>query len=354
MYLKHIVLENFRNLANQKIDLDPLTNVFLGDNGQGKTNFLEALYLCSGANSFRGSKYYEAVNFDYDYFALDLKTSQKKLSLTVVSSPRKKIRYLIDDQKTSFFDFLGNFNSVIFSPLDMMLIKGRPQFRRNYFDGLLVRLDKEYAYLLQKFEKILKHRNSLLKQIQENPSLAKDLDFWDQEYFKACLPIFEKRTDLLNSIKKDLSIKYQDLSKNKDLVNLVYEQKKDHNDFFLNLQERREKDIIIGTTTIGPHRDYFDFFLNEKLAQDFASQGEVRSLILALKLVEIELLEKKYQTKVVLLLDDVFSELDLKRQESLLALIKNHQSFLTTTHLPKDLKNLFNKTFKVSQGVLSV
>lgn len=344
-------MQGFRNLQDLSLDLSENTNVFIGDNGQGKTNLLEAIYLFSIGKPFRTKHIYDAISFDQISAHLDLE-AECLLSFSMAREPRKSSKYEKDECKISYYDFLANFIAVLFSPDDMLLIKGKPSIRRSYLDSLLIRLDKQYARVLQKFERSLRHRNALLKKIQGSKVAISELDIWDEKFYESSQEVWSKRMELIEKISDDLQKNYQKISDSLHDLKIVYQKKQDSDDFMQDLKNRRNKDIILGTSTIGPQRDSMEFFLAEKSAHMFASQGESRSIVLALKLSEIAILERNYHKKVVLMLDDVFSELDITRQSALLKLIKDRQTCITTTHLDDSLNLGEIKVFEVKSGLV--
>jgi len=232
------------------------------------------------------------------------------------------------------------------------LVKGAPALRRNYLDSILIRLDKTYSHELNRYERTLKQRNALLKRINEGLSRKDELEIWDAELEKHALILWEKRTVLIKEIQSFFETKYRKISKKEDKVYLEYMPKKDTEDFSADLRRRWEKDIVIGSTTVGPHRDDFIVYLNDKEASEYASQGETRSLVLSLKFSEIKILEAKHNTNVTLLMDDVFSELDHIRQQALLDLSLSRQTFITTTHIDEYIKISEENLYRIKSGKL--
>ncbi len=351
--LKNISIKDFRNIDNIYIECSNNTHIFLGNNGQGKTNILEAIYTLSIGKVFRASSAYEAIKFEKQAFHIHAETDDNSLEIHSANFPKKQTRFLVNESKESFINFLGNFYAVMFSPKDLDLIKGSPGIRRDYLDSVLIRLDKHYAYEINIFEKILKHRNALLKKIQNRTSKIDEIEVWDKHFYEKSQPIWEKRFNLIQKIKEKLEDKYQLISSKKEHLSIIYEKKSDSENFLNDLKKRIERDIILGSTSIGPHRDDFQILLNKSNSSEFASQGEVRSIVLALKLLEVDLIEKEHDAKVTLLLDDVFSEIDLSRQKALLDLLKSRQGFITTTHLEENLERNTKKIFQVKDGHIS-
>jgi DNA replication and repair protein RecF len=345
-------LENFRNIASEQCELSPEVTVFLGDNGQGKTSVLEALYLLSLGKSFRSSVLFDTIFWGKECASVFLSSPSFSGGMRFASAPKKQVKYFLDEKEVSYFSFLGNFLSVLFSPQDMNILQEGVTDRRNYLDALLIRLDKEYASLLRRYEKAVKQRNALLKSLQENPSLEAELSSWDALVYELARPLVILRKSLIQELLPFVQKFAKKISPEMSEVFLEYTEKHPLDSFQEGLLERRKKDIILGVTTIGPHRDSFEYFLRGKNAQQFSSQGEKRTLILALKLAEIELLEQKKGQKSLLLLDDVFSELDLKRQSALLEVFSNHQVCVSVTHIDESIFLKNAKVIEVEKGRL--
>ena len=346
--LEEVFIQNFRNLQEVKLSCLDNLHIFIGDNGQGKTNLLEAIYTFSIARPFRLKNCYEAIFFEQEAFHIKAKTNSKFLEIHSANFPRRQTKYLVDNKKITSSKFIGSFYAVLFAPEDLLLIKGAPLLRRSFLNDLLVRVDTIYAECLYEYEKILKQRNALLKQIQKNEAKETDLEVWDLPLEKNAQIIWQKRESLLEKIEKEIQKNYFNISQQQKRITLKFCKKIDSNNFLDDLKKRWKKDVLLGTTTVGPHRDDFMISLNSHNANSYASQGEVRSLVLSLKLAEITVLEKKIQDNVTLLLDDVFSELDENRQQSLLALISSRQTFITTTSAHNfKIKGSF---FQIQQG----
>lgn len=346
--LKSLHIKDYRNIHDIFFEFDKGINIFIGNNGQGKTNILESIYAFSIGKAFRAKNIYEAIPFEKEALHLYATANGNKQEIHAANNPRKQVKYIQSEKKCSYMDFLGNFFSVLFSPSDLEVVRGSPSIRRNYIDSLIIRLDKSYAYDLQHYEKILRQRNALLKKMQENNNAEGQLDVWDEALAKNAQPIWEKRKNTLEIFIKKLKKFYKDLSLKDHDVDIDYITKGSPKTFSEELKERRKKDIIIGSTTAGPHRDDILMYLNKKLVSEFASQGETRSLMLSSTLSEVEMIEEMHGEKVTLLLDDVFSELDLNRQKALINLAKDRQTFITSTHIEDiDLKG---KIYKIEKG----
>ena len=350
--LNSLLIKNFRNISDISLKCFAGVNFLFGKNGQGKTNILEAIHIFSIGRPFRAKVFYDAIKFEKDSFHLfaGFKTWKAEVHAAVV--PLEKKKFLIDETKVSFFDFLGNFCTVLFSPQNIEIVTGSPNTRRDYLDSILVHIDKSYYLVLKNYKNALKQRNCLLKKIEQKKAQTNELVPWNLLLNKNAQIIWQKRKELIQAVETILKQQYKTLSQKNDLIKIIYYPKSKSNNFLDDLKQSYAKDLAMGVTSLGPHRDDFEILLNQQNASKFASQGEIRSLVLGLKFSEIEILENFYQKPVVLLLDDVFSELDKNRQKSLLAMVQNRQTFISTTHLEKSfLKKA--KAFEIKKGAIA-
>ncbi len=341
MRIKQLEIYGFRNLQKTDISFDTEKNVyiFLGANGQGKTNLLEAIYLSALSKSFRTRTNLDLIAFSLDFCSIkttfDSKSGEMELEVIVTETPNHKT-LKINGVKKNAVDFVGNLKAVFFSPDDLAEMAFAPKMRRRYLDILLSLLDHEYLKELMHYQESLKQRNALLKSIRDGNANATELDFWDEKLAEYGLKIIGKRKTLLKQLTKLAEKHYQAISQSKDKLMIAYESEMsgmgDVEKYIEFLSKSRERDILTGTTTHGPHRDDLKFFLSDHDMTHFASRGEWRSLVLALKFAEIELIKERTGEPPILLLDDVFSELDEKRQKYLFKAISDHQTFITTTH----------------------
>jgi DNA replication and repair protein RecF len=348
--LTSLHIKDYRNIQDMYFEFSSGTHLIIGNNGQGKTNILESIYAFSIGKAFRAKTLYETIGFDKESLHLYAQTKDTSLEIHAANTPKKQTRYLHAGNKCSYMKFLGNFSSVLFSPADLIVLRGSPSVRRNYLDSLIIRLDTSYAYVLQKYEQTLRQRNALLKKISENPSNENQLDFWDETLAEKAFFIWEQRVKVIKEFEIIVQKTYKNLSFKDHIVNIEYILKGTPENFIQELKDQRKKDVIVGSTTLGPHRDNILFYLNEKLAADFASQGEIRSLMLSCTFAELEMIEKQNKCSAVLLLDDVLSELDNERQQALLDLTKNRQTFITGTSLENI--DFSEKIYTIADGKL--
>ena len=357
MIIKSIELQNFRNYEDLNISFDEGTNIFYGDNAQGKTNILEAAYLSGTTKSHKCSKDKEMIRFgeqeahirtvvvkkDKEYqIDMHLKNKRSK-GIAINKVPIKKASELF-----------GILNMVFFSPEDLNIIKNGPAERRRFLDSELCQLDKIYLSDLTTYNKILNQRNKLLKDMVYRPDLKDTLPVWDMQLVETGRKIIRRRkqfVDELNEIVHD--IHYRISGEKEDLL-LQYEPSIEDIFFEDELSRVKERDMRQCMTSVGPHRDDLLFSIGEVDIRKFGSQGQQRTSALSLKLSEIELVKRSIHDTPVLLLDDVLSELDSNRQNYLLNSIHDTQTLITCTGLDEFVKNRFqiNKIFKVVQGTV--
>lgn len=357
MIIKSIELQNFRNYEDLNISFDEGTNIFYGDNAQGKTNILEAAYLSGTTKSHKCSKDKEMIRFgeqeshirtvvvkkDKEYqIDMHLKNNRSK-GIAINKVPIKKASELF-----------GILNMVFFSPEDLNIIKNGPAERRRFLDSELCQLDKIYLSDLTTYNKILNQRNKLLKDMVYKPDLKDTLPVWDMQLVETGRKIIRRRkqfVDELNEIVHD--IHYRISGEKEDLL-LQYEPSIEDIFFEDELSRVKERDMRQCMTSVGPHRDDLLFSIGEVDIRKFGSQGQQRTSALSLKLSEIELVKRSIHDTPVLLLDDVLSELDSNRQNYLLNSIHDTQTLITCTGLDEFVKNRFqiNKIFKVVQGTV--
>lgn len=358
MIIKSLELENFRNYSELSISFDNGTNILYGDNAQGKTNILEAIYLSATTKSHKGSKDKDIINFDAQEAHIRTYVMKDGLENRVDMHLRKnKTKGIaINGQKIKkAADLLGLLNVVFFSPEDLSIIKNGPSERRRFVDMELCQLDSFYLYNLNNYNKIVNQRNKLLKDLSFNPNLRDTLFIWDSQLVSYGSKIIERRAAFvkqLNEIIYDIHVR---LSGGKEELKIVYEPDVLLEELENGLKNSQEKDIKLKQTTVGPHRDDFSFMIGEIDIRKFGSQGQQRTAALSLKLSEIELVKKLTKDTPLLLLDDVLSELDSNRQNYLLNSIGDIQTIITCTGLEEFVNNRFeiNRVFEVSNAVVT-
>lgn len=331
--LKKLKLENYRNHNNFDLKLDDIT-VLVGKNGVGKTNVLEAIGLLSYGRSFRGENRLEMINFDSDF----ARVTGNDLEVFIQHTPRLVFQMKERGVRRKIADFVGILPSVVFSPESMQIISGEPKERRRFLDIVISQKDHKYLRALQDYKKVLVQRNGLLKLITDGRAEEDQLNFWDEELVVAAKIITSARKRAVGEFSEKVSEFYRTISgQKKSNIEIIYHAKAE-GDFAAKLLFKRGIDIAVGITLSGPHRDDLRFKLNNLEAEKYASRGELRSIILALKMAELKYLEN--DRRPILLLDDIFSELDADHRAHLYQLIKNYQSVITTTdrhHLSSEL-----------------
>lgn len=339
--LKHLSLTNYRNHAKFALELADIT-VLVGKNGAGKTNVLESIGLLSSCRSFRGDNRLELIKFNTDY----ARVVGDDLEVFIQRTPRLAFQVKERGIKRKVSDFVGLLPSVIFSPESLEIVAGEPKERRRFMDIVISQKDHAYLRALQDYKKVLTQRNNLLKLIGDRRAHSTgsgqagedQLDFWDGELVVAAKIITSRRKRAIEVFSSEITDFYRTISGHKQsTIEIIYHAKAE-GDFLAKLLAKRGIDIAVGLTTSGPHRDDLQFKLNTLEAEKYASRGELRSIILALKMAELKYLES--EQKPILLLDDIFSEFDADHRAHLYKLIKNYQTVLTTTdknHLSSEL-----------------
>lgn len=361
MWIKELQLRNFRNYGTVDTEFSPGLNVFIGNNAQGKTNFLEAIYFLALTRSHRTRTDKELIQFSKNNLQLigKLNRISGALSLELQLSDKGRITKINALKQARLSDYIGTMMVVLFAPEDLQLIKGAPSLRRKFIDIDLGQIKPIYLSDLSNYNYVLKQRNTYLKTIS---TINSDfLSVLDEQLADYGSKVIKHRIDFIGELTREANKHHEVISNGLESLIITYESsvtQQDHQTikeaFLLNLQKNRQRDIFKKNTSIGPHRDDIHFFINDMNA-NFASQGQHRSLILSLKMAEVSLMKEMTGDNPILLLDDVMSELDNTRQIKLLETVinENVQTFITTTsldhllHLPDKIK-----TFHVNQGTL--
>ena len=329
-----------------------------GDNAQGKTNVLESLYVSGTTKSHKGSKDREMIRFDAEEAhirtVVEKNGVDNRIDIHLKKNSAKGIAVNgIPIRKAG--ELFGILNLVVFSPEDLNIIKDGPAGRRRFMDMELSQLDSIYLHNLTKYHKILQQRNKLLKDIHYRPDLEATLPIWDEQLVLYGTKIIQRRQEFLKELNDMVRDLHQNISGNRETLQLVYEPSATAEDFAARMEEARVKDLKMGMTSYGPHRDDISFLINETDIRKYGSQGQQRTSALSLKLAEIELVKQLIHDTPVLLLDDVLSELDSNRQNYLLNSIHDIQTIITCTGLDEFVKNRFhiNKVFFVREGTIA-
>jgi DNA replication and repair protein RecF len=349
MYLKTLHLQHFRNYTNQFVEFGAAKTILLGDNAQGKSNLLEAVELLATLRSHRATRDRELVQEGQETASisanLERSLATADLALLLRASGRRTVA-LNGETLRRQADFLGVMNAVQFSSLDLGLVRGSPGQRRDWMDALLCQLEPVYAAILQQYNQILRQRNALLRQKGIGDAASVDpsqLAIWDAQLATAGTRIMRRRSRVLQRLVPLAQTWHYAISDRREELEIRYVPQVglEQDDpaviqaaFLDQLQHRSIAEQIQGTTLVGPHRDDVEFTINHTPARQYGSQGQQRTLVLALKLAELKLIETVVNQPPLLLLDDVLAELDLNRQNKLLETIQDRfQTLITTTHL---------------------
>ena len=358
MIVTSLELKDYRNYKSLNMQFSSGTNILYGENAQGKTNILEAIYLCGTTKSHRGSKDKEMINFSEEeaHIRVILEKNQipHRIDLHLKSNKAKGIAIdgiAIKRQGELF----GMLNLVLFSPEDLYIIKSGPAERRRFIDLELCQLDKIYMNHLSNYNKVLAQRNNLLKQISFDKKLLDTLNIWDEKLLEYGRKIIIARQEFILRLNELVGEIHKRLTGGKEELELKYESNVKESEFEEKLKKSREKDLMLKMTNVGPHRDDIGFLLKEIDIRKYGSQGQQRTAALSCKLAEIDLVKSVIKENPVLLLDDVLSELDRKRQTYLLNNIGDIQTIITCTGLEEFINHRFayDKLFHVENGTVT-
>lgn len=358
MIVKSLELKDYRNYEQLNLLFDRGTNILYGENAQGKTNILEAIYLCGTTKSHRASKDREIIRFNQNEAHIRINIEKNKLSHRIDMHLKKnKAKGVAIDgiPIKRQGDLFGLLNLVFFSPEDLNIIKNGPGERRRFLDLELCQLDKIYMYHLTNYNKALAQRNYLLKQISVNRNLLDTLYIWDAKLIEHGSVIIDTRNSFIIKINELARPIHKKLTGGKEELTLKYAPNVKLMDFEEKLKKFYERDLTLKMTNVGPHRDDMEFLFGNIDVRRYGSQGQQRTAALSLKLSELQLVKEVTKENPVLLLDDVLSELDRNRQNYLLNSIGDIQTFITCTGLEELINNRFdyNKIFHVVKGTVT-
>jgi DNA replication and repair protein RecF len=340
VYLKKLLLQNFRSYENKLFEFEPKFNLILGPNGSGKTNILESIFFLSSGKSFRSNSQSKLINWN-SYFAsarakiIDHQKDNVEIEVRISKDPKSlsntvSRKFLIQKVEKPRKKYLGVIKNVVFQPEDIRLVTGSPSRRREFLDNIFSQIEWRYTSALSQFNKALKHRNELLDQIRLNSANSSDLFYWDQVLVKNSQIVYDFRLKFIKSVNIFFS-NHPDNQINTISLNyhpsVLSEEKLKHN-YFLDLQR--------GYTQAGIHRDDFSFDNSvfpkvDKNLAFWGSRGQQRLAVLSLRLGQINFLEENYQDRPILLLDDIFSELDLEHQQLVVKVCHKYQTIFTSS-----------------------
>lgn len=340
MYIKSIELRNFRNYDNQLINFGKGTNVLIGKNAQGKTNILEGVFMCAIGKSPRTAKEKDLIKWCSNFAKVTLElvqnSAQKKIEVFIFEDQNKTIKINSLPIK-KMGELMGNLNAIYFSPDELKLVKESPEQRRKFMDIDLCQFDKNYFYNLNKYNQILNQRNKLLKTNLSKNSLNETIFIWNEQLAEVGAKIIADRIRLIDKLKIYCNNAQKYLTDGKENLDLSYvglvadNEKTIKKMLLVEYEKTLEKDMQLGYTTIGPHRDDLKITVNGIDMRHFGSQGQQRTVALSLKLGELDVFKERIGEYPVLLLDDVLSELDASRQLKLLEKVKDIQTIITCT-----------------------
>ena len=335
MKLANLNVKSFRIYNEQRLAFHPGLNLIVGDNAQGKTSILEAIHILSITKSHRTLKDQDVIKNHADFAKVEgnLFNEKQKVSMSIVISKNGKKAQYNGMEIAKLSDYLGYLTVVMFAPEDLDLIKGSPSERRRFMDLEVGKLKPVYLSYLNHYRRLLKERNDVLKGLKNERFNETLLDVLTDQLIHYAEKIVLLRKDFIQSMSEEVNALYKELSEENQEISLVY-QPSVYKDFKKSYQQKLKLDTLLGVTHIGPHRDEVELFINKHNIKSYASQGQVRTVVIALKLAIVKILTKAKNRSPVILLDDVFSELDSKRQTNLLkTLNQDSQVFITTNSL---------------------
>ncbi len=362
MIIEELRLINHRNYDDENINFHDKTNILVGKNAQGKTNLLEAIYICARGYSFKNLKENELINFDKNqmYLKARIKNKDKKRTVEIkISRNDKKVIRINEVNITNLMEMKSQFGVVIFAPEEILIIKENPALRRKFIDDIISNNDNVYKKYLNNFYKIRSQKNELLKN-RNSKYFDQMLDTYNQKLIEYSALIGIYRYKYLEILKKYASKFHYELSSGNENLQIIYDNNFSTNfenidtikkEFSEILEKNREKEIIRGQSIYGPHKDDIVFLINDNDAKVYGSQGQQRTIMLSLKLAEAKLIEEITKTKPILLWDDVFSELDNQRATLLVERSKAYQNIITTNSLLEiNTDNLDGEIFTIIDG----
>ncbi|MBR5515611.1 MAG: DNA replication/repair protein RecF [Clostridia bacterium] len=354
MHCKSIKLRDFRNIESAELEFSPGVNVFFGSNAQGKTSAVEGIYLFARGKSFRTQKDSEIIRFGCDYCSAQSVFNDGRRDHTMRIAYSRDGRRLckkngVDIKKLS--EMIGCFRAVIFCPSHLSLVKDGPAVRRSFIDAAISQIEPSYVSCLQKYNNILTQRNALIKNAYNDRKTFDDtVEYWSQALSKEAQIISEKRSRYVELLSGYANGFIEDMTQGKEKLTLVYNRKKSEEEYMQELMSNHEREIKYGSTLYGIHKDDVEIELCGHMARSYASQGQQRTIALALKLSEGEISKKICGSYPVFLLDDVLSELDKNRREYVLSGIGERQTFITSCNT-EDFSNIKDiSAFKTENG----
>ncbi|MBE5745720.1 MAG: DNA replication/repair protein RecF [Clostridiales bacterium] len=363
VHINFVELRNFRNYSYEKFILSKNINILLGDNAQGKTNLLESIYFSCLGKSFKTKNEKELIKYNSinAHFEVNFEKNNGNNNILVELKDNQKYVKLNEINVTKLSSLIGNLACVFFSPNELKLVKEAPEDRRKFMDIALSQLNREYYNSLIKYNKILKERNKLLKSTDNENVIKETLPIWDYQLVKVASLIIIERLEFVKKLNIYADKEHKYLSDDKENLLVHYHSCDNFNDktkeeiekiLLIKLDENKEKDLKLKYTSIGPHRDDLKIYINNMEVKSFGSQGQQRTALLSIKLAEVEIFKEKFEEYPILLLDDVFSELDENRKLRLFEKVNKMQTIITTTKF--DLPNTKTNIIKIENGKIVI
>ncbi len=357
MFCKKIVYRDFRNIENACLEFSPGTNILVGSNAQGKTAAIEGIYLFARGKSFRSQHDTDMIRFDCDFATADMEFNDgrrdHKMRIAYSRDGRRLCKHNgVDIKKLS--EFIGHFRAVIFCPTHLSLVKDGPSVRRGFIDTAISQIKPSYISDLQKYNNILSQRNALIKNAYfQRDVFDATVEYWSAQLAREAEKISKKRADYVELLSEYADHFIGDMTDGREKLSLVYRHQKTEEEYFKELMSNHERELKYGSTLYGIHKDDVDILLGGHEARSFASQGQQRSIALALKLSEGEISKKECGSYPIFLLDDVLSELDNRRREYVLSGLSDRQTFITSCSMD-DFSGIGGaKSYLVNGGVFA-
>lgn len=358
-YIKNIDIKDYRNIKTAQVLFSPSINIIYGENAQGKTNFMEAVWLISGGKSFRGTKDKDMIGFGSDSFKIEatVTNDERDLKITVACDKKNskfsgRMAKLGNSEFANPSKIVGNFYRVIFSPVHLNIISGGPSLRRKFIDACLCQMYPTFMDNYRKYVHVINQRNNFLKKNKNYDEFQQQaiFDTMDMSLSTLGYEIYKMRKEFIEKLSEFACEYYEKISQGREKLSFVYRSTGTTKDEILQkIVSNRERDKILGNTGVGIHREDVDIYLDGKKAGEYASQGQQRSIVIAMKLAESDIIKDVTGMEPAVLLDDVLSELDNSRQDYLLNNIKGKQVFITSCHIDR-IKLSESKKFYVENG----
>lgn len=356
MFIKKLTLKDYRSYPDKVFQFGQNVNILVGKNAQGKTNVLEAIFFMVLGRSFKTSKEKEVISWEKEngYIKGEFQKKYRESEIELFFSQNRKKSVKINGIGIKKIgELMSEVNAVFFSPDELKLVKESPEERRRFMNVVLSQTNKRYFYMLGRYEKVLANRNKLLKESKSLETVKETIDIWDRALCDFAEKIYNERRNFIEQIKPFAAKAHEYISGGKEKIEIEYKSSFSGDDYkekmLKALSKNIEKDYKLGYTTVGTHRDEIDFYLNGEEVKTFGSQGQQRTVALSLKLAELEFIKDKVGEYPILLLDDVFSELDSGRRKKLLRFASKTQTIITCTEFTENTEGLNCKIFEIKK-----